>query len=139
MKGTDLIAAERARQLAAEDWTPEHDDQHGDGQLSMAAICYAAPDLIYHRPYTRDWNNKRCYPVNSLRLADPWPWDDRWDKRLVYGDRRENPGNVLPDPDTYSDKERLDLLVKAGALIAAELDKLLRQRSRTDKVLKGGE
>lgn len=126
--GCELIQVERQRQMEAEGWTPGHDDQHPDGALAMAAVCYAAPDLLYHRAFTRDWKGRRCYSVNGLHLVDPWPWESRWDKRMGYGDRRENPGNIIPDPDTYSDSERLGLLVKAGALIAAEVDRLLRAR-----------
>ncbi len=137
--GCNLIVKERARQVSDENWTPQHDDQHADGDLAMAAACYAAPNLIYHRPFTRDWKGKRCYPINCIEVVDPWPWDERWDKRMVYGANRDSGSNVIPDPETYSDSERLDLLVKAGALIAAEIDKLLRQQSRTDKVLKGGD
>lgn len=36
------IAAERRRQISAEGWTPGHDDsEHFDGQLAVAAGCYA--------------------------------------------------------------------------------------------------
>ena len=43
---------------------------------------------------------------------------------------RDNRGNLVPDPATYTDEERIDLLTKAGALIAAEIDRLLRAQSR---------
>lgn len=35
-------------------------------------------------------------------------------------------GNYPANPGTYTKKERLDLLVKAGALIAAEIDRINR-------------
>ena len=35
------VVAERARQTTAEGWTAEHDDQHSDGALAVAASCYA--------------------------------------------------------------------------------------------------
>ena len=35
------VAAERRRQVEAEGWTPEHDDEHGDHAMSIAAACYA--------------------------------------------------------------------------------------------------
>jgi hypothetical protein len=35
------VARERLRQVTAEGWTPEHDDQHTDMDLSAAAGCYA--------------------------------------------------------------------------------------------------
>lgn len=34
------VLAERQRQISAEGWTPDHDDEHGDSSLSMAAVCY---------------------------------------------------------------------------------------------------
>ncbi len=40
--GVELIAAERQRQMTAEGWTHEHDDEHDDGSLATAAACYAA-------------------------------------------------------------------------------------------------
>jgi hypothetical protein len=94
MDGIELIAAERRRQVEAEGWTPEHDDEHGRGELARAAACYALPHGL--RPIRRP-------------PAD-WPWDDEWWKP--------------------TSKDRLRELVKAGALIAAEIDRLLRaQRS----------
>jgi hypothetical protein len=35
------IAAERLRQIVAEGWTPEHNDQHRGGEMALAAACYA--------------------------------------------------------------------------------------------------
>jgi len=116
--GIELISNERLRQVSDEGWTPEHDDEHDDGSLALAAVCYAAPVLVYK--------------VNELATGfaffDPWPhnWSDGWDKRFVYGERKRNPGNMPPDPNTYTNTERIDLLVKAGALIAAEIDRLQR-------------
>jgi len=60
--GVSLIAYERYRHICVEGWTPEHDDRHVDGEMAMAAACYAAD----HWP----WG-----------AADPWPWDAKWDKR----------------------------------------------------------
>lgn len=51
----------------------------------------------------------------------------------LAGLRPLNPGNSPPCPSTYSDEERVDLLVKAGALIAAEIDRLLRKARRAEK------
>lgn len=35
------VLAERRRQVEVEGWTPEHDDEHGDGSMAVAAACYA--------------------------------------------------------------------------------------------------
>lgn len=106
--GADMIAAERRRQIEKEGYNASHDNDHCDGELAMAAVCYAAPELIYVM------RTGGAY----VRFEDPFPpWED---KRLVDG--------CLPEPCEYSDEKRVDLLVKAGALIAAEIDRLNRQR-----------
>lgn len=76
--GAGLIAAERQRQISEEGWTPEHDDEHGDGYLAVAAahLCQ--------------------------RTSDRWG---------LYAKHQH-------------DRQRQ--LVIAGALIAAEIDRLAR-------------
>ncbi len=118
-KGIKLISDERARQVSDEDWTPEHDDEHTDGSLAAAAVCYAAPERLFRE--------ERRF-VNKVTYEDPWPWEGKWDKRYRYRSCRDNSGNRLPDPGTYNAEERIDLLTKADALIAAEIDRLLRQQ-----------
>jgi len=114
MTGIELIAAERKRQIEEEGWTAKHDADHVNGELTLAAICYAAPVRMFQ------WLENYRGPI----FEDPWPWGHRYDKRSECGERRNNPGNSPPNPDTYTKEERLDLLVKAGALIAAEIDRL---------------
>jgi hypothetical protein len=56
-----LIIDERIKQL--KNFTPEHDDEHGDGSLAMAAATYAIkPDSAYRT--TLDKNN----------VPYMWPW-----------------------------------------------------------------
>ena len=117
----ELIAEERQRQIEEEGWTAEHDDHHPDGELALAACCYAAPVQLYEAQHQF---------VNRIVFFDPFPFEEKWDKRYQYGECRSNPGNVLPDPKTYTDDEKLDLLAKSGALIAAEMDKILRRRTK---------
>ena len=117
LTGLDLISAERDRQVEEEQWTPDHDDKHWDGSLARAAACYASPIKIFCRRESPD----------GVSFDDPWPWDSKWDKRFSYGERRENSGNSRPHPKTYTPVERIDLLKKAGALIAAEIDRLIRK------------
>ena len=113
-----MIAEERNRQIQEEDFTTEHDDQHTNAELAAAAISYAAPFRIY----------RKDDEDGGLRLSfrDPFPyeWDDKWDKRAAFGKTPD--GELLPEPETYSPKEKIDLLAKAGALIAAEIDRLVR-------------
>lgn len=122
-EGTELIRRERARQVQKEGWTPEHDDEHDDDSLVLAAICYAAPRRLYTRSEF----------ATGMEFDDPWPvsWAERWDRRAKYGDGPEC-GNGIADPSTYTHEERIDLLVKAGALIAAEIDRLRRAHTSED-------
>ena len=118
--GIELIAQERTRQISGEGWTPDHDDaEHVNGELALAAACYAAPDRIYELRGT--------IGSDSFAMIEPWPWDNDWDKRLDYGD--SGSGNRLPNPKTITRMQRLDLLAKAGALIASEIDRLQRCRA----------
>lgn len=94
--GVALIAAERQRHMAVEGWTPEHDDEHAHNELATAAACYAAPELC---GYEDD-----CGTKPRKAILGHWPWGVQWWK----------PG------------DRIRELVKAGALIAAEIDRLKR-------------
>lgn len=87
----DDIAAERRRQVEAEGWTPDHDDEHGDGSLAAAAATYAFSAATADRFLAHD-------PIGF------WPWAAEWWK-----------------PST----PRRDL-VKAGALIVAEIERIDR-------------
>lgn len=111
--GIELIAEERARGISVEGWTPEHDDEHQNGELAKAAVCYADFGCV---------TEKREVFVQLARgLADPesfapvladvpvnWPLAPEWWR---------------PVPN-----DRIRELVKAGALIAAEIDRLDRQQ-----------
>ncbi|EOH4914281.1 hypothetical protein [Pseudomonas aeruginosa] len=64
------VQAERRRQIEAEGWTPEHDDEHADGQMAQAAGCYA----LHAGGIGTDWPDGR---QNGAALF--WPWDrDSW-------------------------------------------------------------
>lgn len=113
MSGVDLIIAERARQITDENWTAEHDDEHVSGELALVAALYATPVLLY------------CVEtqyVNRITFIDPWPegWDEGYDKRPHPGH-----GNVIGANEDLPSKKRIRQLVKAGAFIAAEIDRLL--------------
>ncbi|HBC2886832.1 TPA: ead/Ea22-like family protein [Citrobacter freundii] len=83
------VVAERQRQKTIEGWTPEHDDEHCNGELAMAAVCYINETGTVNRNGGKPWG---------------WPWDASWWKPKT---RRRN-------------------LVKAGALILAEIERLDR-------------
>jgi len=111
MDGAESISKERRRQVEKEGYAAEHDDEHDEGELALAAVCYASPQRIYIL-------DERA---RAFMFIDPWPWDAQWDKRYTY-----ESGNTLPEPGKYTRKERIKFLVKAGALLAAEIDRLQR-------------
>lgn len=104
--GSTLIAAERRRQIEVEGWTPEHDDgdgAHDDGEMVEAAVEYCRIAQAITSPESQ---------IAAAPASGPstvWPWDEEWWK------------------PTWSDPVRN--LVKAGALIAAEIDRLNRRAS----------
>lgn len=103
----DEIAAERQRQINAERWTPVHDDTHTDGSLARAAACYALPEPEIARRTEQVWPPRGEYPVHvPYDVPKLWPssWHSKWWKPT---DRRRD-------------------LVKAGALILAEIERLDR-------------
>jgi hypothetical protein len=110
MNGVELIAQERQRQIEVEDWTAEHDDGHEDGEMATAAACYASPSPIFEQ-------NGTCF-------YDPWPWGCVISGRSV--DDRDG-FRQATTPEMKEGKDRLRQLVIAGALIAAEIDRIQRR------------
>lgn len=107
--GIGRIAAERRRQIEKEGWTAEHDDAHRPGSLAAAAACYALPHDCEIRVDAMAWNSAPAQ----------WPWARTWWKPAPI-ERLER--NVY-QPSTEG---RIRELEKAGALIAAEIDRLQR-------------
>jgi hypothetical protein len=99
--GIEIITEERQRQIAVEGWTSEHDEQHKKGELAFAGAKYAE-----HAAYQslNKFNNSPPPPKSYVSLL--WPWDQKWWK---------------PTDDPIRN------LAKAGALIAAEIDRLQRK------------
>lgn len=96
-KSAQDILNERARQLAEEGWTADHDDRHDQGELARAAGCYALSasiQIIANKPGA----------LVSPPPSNVWPWHRDWWK----------PKSPRAD------------LVRAGALILAEIDRLDR-------------
>lgn len=113
-----MIAEERQRQMDEEGWTPEHDDGHKDNALAWAAVCYAAPGRVYVERHGTD----------QVTFVDPWPFrahSDLSGRGFYDWDKRKQQANYVQMPPPGN---RLDYLVKAGALIAAEIDRIKRQR-----------
>lgn len=108
--GIDLISAERDRQMNELGYELEHDLEHADEELAFAAACYAAPNTIYL--VKSEYSDLDSAPAGQLKWVMPWPvgWDGR----------PERPGDQTPE-------ERLDELAKAGALVAAEMDRIMAE------------
>lgn len=101
MTGVELIAVERQRQITEKGWTAEHDDGHADGSLLTAAIVLA--DDV-------SGIVERWIESQGDANIDRWPWK-------------------LPARDKYDDNP-IRLLSIAGALLAAEIDRLQRLEAK---------
>ncbi|RAP40727.1 hypothetical protein BYZ73_13205, partial [Rhodovulum viride] len=99
--GSAAIAAERRRQIEVEGWTPEHDDEHDECELALAAGVYALSGASDSHLFD---------PERQSAIRELWPFQAHW-----FG----------------PDGGRKDL-VRAGALIAAEIDRLDRAAIKQD-------
>lgn len=103
MTGADLIAEERARQIHEKGWTAENDDRQESGELLECAVAIA--DEVYagceHTP-----GDTLC-----PESANHWPISRAFHVKKKYG------------------RDHIRRLVIAGALIAAEIDRLQRAKA----------
>ncbi|KWI49312.1 hypothetical protein WM06_21510 [Burkholderia cepacia] len=91
------VRAERRRQITEKGWTVEHDDEHVCGEIAALAAYYAMPAGV------RDWPaTDTGYGATLGQAILP----DGWSAKIGDDRRRE--------------------LVKAGALILAEIERLDR-------------
>lgn len=93
--GIQLIIDERVRQIEEEGFLPENDLAYDNGELANAAAYYAMTDDLIHF-IDSEWGNDMHLHI--------WPFDLKYLKR--------------------SKENRIRDLQKAGALIAAEIDRL---------------
>lgn len=109
MTGAERIAAERKRQIEEGERRRQIREEgliaaydampHRQGQLVRAAVCYALTPGLREQPL-----------IDSIPLWEwLWPWSHKWWKPA----------------ESY--KDRIRDLEKAGALIAAEIDRLLEE------------
>lgn len=97
-KYAQLMAEERERQIDEEGWTPKHDDEHVNGELADAAVCYAATKNIYFM--------EKVFVI--FRKYTPlFPWN-----RYAFFKKEKH--------------TRKRQLIIAGALLIAELERLER-------------
>lgn len=98
--GAVEIRVERYRQIVAEGLVPEHDDQHTDGELIEAALAYATLAAMQEtRPDVLG-------PLDGFPPPTGFGWPSDWTWKPADTARQN--------------------LIKAGALIAAEIDRLDR-------------
>lgn len=90
------VLSERWRQISGEGWTPEHDDEHDQGEMALAAASYIQSAFYLPPDYT------------AQPSPDNWPWSRSW----------------------WKPKSRRRDLVRAAALIIAEIERLDRAAER---------
>lgn len=99
------VLAERRRQVEQEGWTPEHDDMHNGGVLAVSGACYALESAsILCSDESAYWARMFAGARRNL-----WQFDEEWWK----------PGTSRR------------MLVKAAALILAEIERIDRSNSAT--------
>lgn len=97
--GADLITAERVRQIVEEGFDAKHDAEYRDGELLEAAMAY-------------------CKRTKDSRFHD-----------LTDKDRDAEAFFDWPFSGvSWKPSDPVRMLVKAGALIAAEIDRLLAEK-----------
>lgn len=110
MTALDDIGAERTRQITTEGYTPEHDDAHERGELARAAATFAY--------FTSLSDNARKHLDDHPTVKFMWP--------MTWGLEHWKPKNRRRD------------LVRAGALIVAEIERLDRiKKNHFDIVFDG--
>ena len=116
----DDIYAERERQLDVEGWTPEHDDEHDAGEMAKAAAVYAYTSTLSEFQ-AEGWRERLRGPLTEVSIEGDktivspgiirvlWPWAPEWFK--PNGKRRD--------------------LIKAAALLVAEIERIDRAKARS--------
>lgn len=100
--GIELISIERRRQVEKEGWDSQHDSDHYNYELTKAAICYAQ----------RATKEGMC--IWNDRVPDMWPFEAKsW-----------KPEPRIPGSPLIKAEDAVKMLIKAGALIAAEIDRI---------------
>lgn len=111
MDGIERIAAERHRQIEELGYTPEHDAHHMEGDMGYVAACLAAPSTIYLFKVENQDTAERSRGL--VHWVEPWP--SGWPRKQIT-----------------NRADRIRELEKAGAVIAAEIDRLLAQEDEDD-------
>lgn len=94
------VFMERKRQVLSEGWSMSHDDNHDPGELASAGCAYAMNAVEQLHPQSK--------ADGCTQITYWWPWHEDWWK----------PTNPRRD------------LIKAAALIIAEIEKLDRKEMK---------
>lgn len=105
----DAIGAERMRQITREGFSIDHDDAHRNGELALAASCYALNVGLARKHAPGDIDPETLDAISSMApVISVWPFDDSWWKPK---------------------SARHDLIV-AAAMIVAEIERLDREEAK---------
>lgn len=115
-QGAKDVVAERLRQIDVEGFRVNEDDQYTAGEMAWAAVCYLQNAAVAGKMQglglvTAEDCVKRA---KSLPTPEVWPWAAEWWK--PSGQRQD--------------------LVKAAALIVAEIERLDRAAGRDESISK---
>ncbi len=108
MDGAERIKQERARQVGLYD--EYHDRGHEDDELVMAAVIYALPPHYREEPFDLASPLPGGLDQEVTLLGQWWPGCEGLNGEVDW---------------LYRPGDRIRELTKAGALIAAEIDRLL--------------
>lgn len=107
------IREERCRQMYAEGWKEIHDDQHDAGEMALAAAAYLIKDdhrtefrlaPVMIETGVRSVDDPSYIQAGVRSVPKLWPWQGQW----------------------WKPKDRRRDLVRAAALIVAEIERLDR-------------
>jgi hypothetical protein len=118
MTAMEDVASERKRQIEVEKYMTDEDDTYVDGQLARAAVCYATTAIVTASLLSRGLDPALIAEKSKIAgVPSSWPWDHAWWK--PRGARRD--------------------LVRAAALIIAEIERLDRAAITTAVAAGGGD
>lgn len=110
-QGVSSVLTERNRQWAVEGFDPARDDQYVRGELALAATCYVAHVGLSQELEAKLGEKFDAEQHRTMPALHFWPWSRDWWKPT---DRRRD-------------------LVKAAALIIAEIERLDRAAAQAEQ------
>ena len=100
-RAVEDVLVERQRQIDRKGYTAAHDDVHGDYSLSRAALCYVLCAGVCDAV-----TGGAVETVTTIADLELWPW-----------------------PGSFKPRSSRDNLIRAAALILAEIERLDREVS----------